>query len=558
MSSNLVLKMAVRMAIIPEISKQNYDTLAKQFREVIANSFDAGAEITRITVRNVGYGDNTQVQLIFEDSGQGMNIEEFKQDYLGVGGSWKIDNEDTIGRIGIGSLAVAVLAEKVMVETRKIGSDEVIVAELWIGEAVERLSSKSEEVQNVEVGRIVNVRQATNEDPEHFTRLTLINVNRNTATILKDKNKFKKVLEELERILPLKYPDEHPLLKKLPADLQEVLLDTTRLHTVKVLVAAPCLGEGYRILERYAYGHPSREDESIAGYPYSISPIIVPHGVNSNLTIYGYFVDAGKQLPEERRGLVVRVKNMGVELNTYFELGDAAANLRTTGEIFIENLDERNAMTINRNELTKEHPDYQAIKELLQPYLHHFQREIRGRVDINSTIKKHVEKAKGVKKAFDKVAKALEDADAHFDEIFEESTVLRNAEDVDVMEEIRTIDNSILVYDLPTIQRTHDIRHNDDEVEVTINSDLLENTITIGMEEYTYYLKKGCPDDPPCEINAIDNEIYINAGHPILESRGDQIIRAVIALRFAYLQANGDANKLYELTLEILGRAFNK
>ncbi len=549
------LKLKVRMAIIPELSKQNYDTVSKQFREVVANSFDASAKEVRIDVRNVGVGTNAQTQLVFLDDGYGMTEEELNEDYLSVGGSWKINDPNTIGRIGIGSLAVAVLSKTVRLETRKKDTDQVVVVDLWISDAVRNLD-RTAEVQEIDVGEVVNLRPATNEDPLHFTQLTLYDVSVETARLLNDKDRFSRVIEELRRILPLQYPEEHPLLTKMQADLREILLDQDRLKTIKVLVQAPCLGQGYISLERYAYGHQSREDEQIAGYPYPILPQIIPGGVNQSLTIFGYFVDAGKQLPKERQGLVVRVRNMGVDLNSFFDLGDSAANLRTTGELFIEGLDERNAMTINRNALVKEHADYTAIQKQVGIYLNVFQKEVRGRVDINSLIKKQVDKAKGVREAFVSVGEALGEANLTFET--GDANILANAPDVDVVGEIKEIDDSIVVYPLGFLTKTHDVKHIDDEVEVSINEEILEHSITIGNEDFYYYLKKGQPTEPPCEINVNDKEIYLNVGHPILESRGDQIIRAVVALRCAYLKANGDADMLYELTLQILGNAFKR
>lgn len=550
------LTMAVRMAIIPEISKQNYDTMAKQFREVVANAFDAKATEVSIKVRYVGVGAARKIELVFEDNGLGMTPAEFERDYLGIGDSPKADDPETIGRIGIGSLAVAVLCPSLRVETRKQGTDEILVADLWVGKAV-RGAKKAEEVQSVQIGQIVDIRKPKPEDPPHFTRLTLHDVYPETAEILQDKGRFQRVVEELRRILPLRYPEDHPLLQKMQADLREILLDTSRLPTIEVLISAPCLGDGALRLERYAHGHFSQEEESIDGFPRPLAPMAVPGGVYSSLTIFGYLVDAGRQLHEGRRGLVVRVKNMGVELNCFFESNDAAANVRITGELFIENLDERYAMTINRNELVKDHPDYLAIRAVMQRELASFSKEVRGRVDINSRIKKEVSRAEGVRKALVQVGEAIGEIGIDIDLLSQEATVRSNAEDVDIEQEIRDLDDGILVWRLPTLEKSHNVKHVDDEIQVTLSADILDTVITVGAEEFKYCLKKGLPSDPPCEINAAEREIYINVGHPVLASRGDQIIRAVAALEFAYLQANGDAKRLYDLTLNILGTALH-
>ena len=39
-----------KMGIVPEVSAQTYGTLAKQFREVVTNSIDAGAKEIRISI----------------------------------------------------------------------------------------------------------------------------------------------------------------------------------------------------------------------------------------------------------------------------------------------------------------------------------------------------------------------------------------------------------------------------------------------------------------------------------------------------------------------------
>ncbi|MDF2523461.1 MAG: hypothetical protein K0R31_1102 [Clostridiales bacterium] len=549
------LRLAVKMALIPEISKQNYDTLAKQFREVVANAFDAEASLINITVRQIGSGGNAKLDLVFEDDGFGMTAEEFKMEYLGVGGSQKADDVDTIGRIGIGSLAVAVLSPRLRVESRKSGSDKVLVANLNIGEVVRGID-KSVEVHAIDIGSL-DERSAREEEPERYTRITLQGVYDDTAKILQDKDKMRKVIRELKKTLPLRYPDEHPLLEKLSADLKEVLLDKNRLRTIEVILSIPCLGAPGLQLERYTHGHPSQESERIAGYPYHITPIIVPNGINPNLTVFGYFVDAGGQLPPENRGFVVRVKNMGVELNSFFEYNDAAANARVTGEIFIENLDEQNAMTINRNELVKEHPDYLAICRALEHDLRRFiQQEVRKRVSTNADIKKKIDRIKGVRTALRDIGQALGELDVIAERPVQKELSLQDKLDVDEEQEIRDLDSSIVVYPLDTISQEYDISHEDDEIIVTIRSDLLANTVEINGEEYTFYLKQGNESESLCEIDLNEKTIYLNVGHPILISRGNQIIKAVIALRFAYLQANGDADQLYDTTLQILGAAF--
>jgi len=333
------------------------------------------------------------------------------------------------------------------------------------------------------------------------------------------------------------------------------MLERSRLPVVNFLASAPCLGDGTLSLERYAYGHFSEENETIAGIPFSIRPAPVTGGVHASLTMFGYFVDAGKQLPEDRQGLVVRVKNMGVELNTLFESKDQAANTRITGELFIEHLDEQHAITINRNELVKEHPDYTAIRDSIEPLMKLFIDEVRGRVDVNSKVKKQVDRIKGMQNAVKTVGEALGEVGWVESESCQDSGVLKECANVDLIAEIREVDDAIIVYQAAALEKAFEVRHNDDEVEVTLNEGLLDTLIYVNGNEYTYHLKNGAISDPPCEVLTRDRVIYVNLNHPILKSRSEQIIRAVVALRFAYLAAQGDADRLYRLTLDILSEA---
>src|SRR4030042_950704 len=115
-----------KMGIVPEVSAQTYETLAKQFREVVSNALDAGATKVKISINPIA----EDPYVLISDDGDGMSMEDLREQYLALGGSRRYYEENKIGRIGIGFLAVAPLCKYMEIYSRKKGSNRAFIARL--------------------------------------------------------------------------------------------------------------------------------------------------------------------------------------------------------------------------------------------------------------------------------------------------------------------------------------------------------------------------------------------------------------------------------------------
>lgn len=133
----MVNKSAVKKGSLPiEVSKDVvkhlsiglYRNFALAIKELISNSYDAGATEVKIKL------DLKNKKIIIRDNGRGMNYDEFKEEYLRIGFYKEpAKSMDELGRIRIGTFGIGFLAPlpycKVMrVITKKKGSNRTIEA----------------------------------------------------------------------------------------------------------------------------------------------------------------------------------------------------------------------------------------------------------------------------------------------------------------------------------------------------------------------------------------------------------------------------------------------
>src|SRR5690242_11902680 len=124
MSNVVPLRYVARAGLLPELTRQTYDSLYKALREVVLNSVDAGAKEVVIDVSAIE-SDGT---LTISDDGVGMSLDELQHSFMSLGGSQKFASKEKFGRIGIGSLALMHYAQRVEVETKRAGSRAVTKA----------------------------------------------------------------------------------------------------------------------------------------------------------------------------------------------------------------------------------------------------------------------------------------------------------------------------------------------------------------------------------------------------------------------------------------------
>src|SRR6266511_6350777 len=137
MSNVVPLRYVARAGLLPELTRQTYDSLYKALREVILNSVDAGASRVVVDLSAV----EGERALEITDDGTGMTLEELQQSFMSLGGSQKFGKSDKFGRIGIGSLALMHYAQSVEIETTRAGSGTVtkaVISHPWALDQTQR------------------------------------------------------------------------------------------------------------------------------------------------------------------------------------------------------------------------------------------------------------------------------------------------------------------------------------------------------------------------------------------------------------------------------------
>lgn len=550
MGKNRHLFLTPKAGLITEISSQTYESLEKQFREVISNALDAKATRVEITVKPSQAGSG---KIIIMDDGEGMSEDDLVNEFLAVGGSGKKGQNDKIGRIGIGFLAIAVLAETMELETRKAGTSEIIKAKFDIGDFLDD-DNHRKELNKLQFGRISSVDKAEDDDERHFTKITLKSVKPEAMEHFTNPDYYEELLWKLERILPVKYHDEHKFFQSLTAPMVDTLLKQNE-KTINITLNTPIGGEGYQLV-RTAYGQ--LPDENISGSGHGVNEVTLEDS-STNLTVFGYFLDAGEQLSSKWEGILVRVKNVAVDTNTFFEFSrDAAAMKRITGELYIEGLNEANVMTMNRSGFKKDHPDYIAIRKLVHQELTKFVRMVRNRSEIRSDVKKKIKEIKDLKSCFKQIGRTISDNDIDISVIENKEMKLAGFESIDFRKEIKDTNAEIKEVRPVAGIKDFDVKISaDDYTQVIVSEDLLTPEFYLGGEEYTYSLRKGKNNAPPLEIDNTNREVRANIGHPAMNSRNPDVIKIVTLLEIAYANAKGNAKSLYDELMDLLEKSYN-
>ena len=129
-SSVIPLRYVARAGLLPELTRQTYDSLYKALREVILNSVDAGASEVVVDLSTI----ETDGTVTISDDGCGMTLDELQHSFMSLGGSQKFASEEKFGRIGIGSLALMHYAQRVELETKRTGTrmiTKAVIAHPW-------------------------------------------------------------------------------------------------------------------------------------------------------------------------------------------------------------------------------------------------------------------------------------------------------------------------------------------------------------------------------------------------------------------------------------------
>jgi len=120
------LPIKVSKEVVSHLSRGLYRNFGRAVKELISNSYDAGATEVKIKL------DLDAGRIIVRDNGQGMNIDEIEKKFLTIGYPAPLTEEiDELGRkrigiFGIGCLSVFPYCNKLQLVTKKRNKNEII------------------------------------------------------------------------------------------------------------------------------------------------------------------------------------------------------------------------------------------------------------------------------------------------------------------------------------------------------------------------------------------------------------------------------------------------
>jgi hypothetical protein len=544
--------------VYAEVIQQIYDSLDKRFREAVSNAYDAKA--TKIEISVYTKGDIPE-RIDLYDDGQGMDKEDISSKYICLGGGDNYGNHDTIGRIGIGALSVFALGDHVTVTTRKKGTDKVITAVLQLGriKAPERHATP---LDQVEIGEIAGERTATDQDPEHFTHISIQDLSKSARRLFQEPDETSQLVTKLERILPIKYRDDEPLFNQITDELRKEITGSN--YLIDVVMHIPHLDINHQSLRRRAiYSIPEAKIECLI----PLFPFQGLDGSDSGLRIFGYlYTNRGKQLPKPWQGINARVKNVTIERNTFFDYeDDPTARVRIGGELFIEHIAENDAIQSNRSGFAKENSDYRAIADYMSDYIAKAIANVRKSDRISSIVKKIINKMSGYYekcKAVSEVQDAKESSAAFYalsdPDVILEEVVPFSLEDA-IVGALAEIDVNSEVVWAGTLKDTYYVEREDDDFYTILVHERLKDICFDVAGNTLVYILGDCGEGVPPVVKT-EGSIYINLGNPLLGAKNVQDLDlgamwVEILLYLNYLRCRGNAHELFtECQKDLLGR----
>ncbi len=360
---SVALRYVARAGLLPELSRQTYDSFPKAIREAILNALDA--EATRV---DIDFSPITsERRMMVSDNGLGMSLADFCEQFMSLGGSSKFGDTSRFGRIGIGSLALLQYAEAAVMQTKQTGATTVTEARIQHPWRLER------EERRTRLGELAagTARELRYEGPvaDHFTRITLENVAPEVWEIGQDPTAFYRMIESLRRILPLPWSDGR-LFETLAQSAPEVvnlLRDHIKEWSSPVYVHSEW-EQGIE-LRRRTFGDDGAGVEDWNGPPVAIlKDIRVPGTPHRNIKIAGFLLSQ-KRAMADWSGLTARVQNVAVEEHSFFDVtADPGFRKYISGEVWLMGeLDRERLINIDRSSFNRECLDYQAAQRVMEP-----------------------------------------------------------------------------------------------------------------------------------------------------------------------------------------------
>ena len=381
--------------IIGDISTGIYRSPANALKELISNSFDAGA--TEVLI-NTDHPSFSTISCF--DNGPGMSSDEL-QTILGyIGGSDKRRNQDVgaygrpiVGKIGIGILAMSQISKQFVIISSQEGDPYRIEVEVDIEQFETDVASRT----NLGTGTIgrYKIYEISEERQEHYTIVatpagsamlrrhlrsgesardhfvtsvyeaddfysfvTRVSEQKRRPTL----NKYDMFLWELAALCPVPYFDDGPVRDW--NGWNEIKRRLTDFH-FKVIV------DGYELRKPIVL--PTSRDLVKLSEDFKVYPFSLEEDEADGVSLRGYIFHQRQQIsPPELQGVLLRVRNVGIKryesdlLDYPRNLGPMSGGL--SGEIYIDRGLE-DALNIDRNSFNETHPDFLAVRDKLFEHL---------------------------------------------------------------------------------------------------------------------------------------------------------------------------------------------
>jgi hypothetical protein len=560
MSNVVPLRYVARAGLLPELTRQTYDSLYKALREVILNSVDAGATSVVVDLSAV----ETDGTLEISDNGAGMSLNELQQSFMSLGGSQKFADASKFGRIGVGSLALMHYAQRVEVETTTAGSKAVtkaVIAHPWALDQTQR----AQDLGDFRAGEAWEEQSSTKS--AHYTIIRLHGVDEVLLGECADVGAYYKLVDRLRRILPLRWDAENELSQQLlqtSPDLVDALTSHTDAFWAQVIVRSRWSVDD--ALTKRIYGDGVAQDERWNGLPRPIlKDVVVDDGTDvRTVRVAGYLLSQVRP-SVEWSGLTARVQNVAVEERTFFDLeSDPGFRKYISGEVwFLGDVDRARLINIDRTSFNRESADYRAVARVLQSELVRFKAECvqapqRAKVAIKRRLDQQVALVQAAQKLGTALASTIEELGAAKGRLPSSNNGRMNTKrSRGLLDDLRDLGAVVAVQKVDRSRKQpYVLRVAEDgrRVLVEVIDELVHPNVMLADACYALKIIEARATDPPIIVRNRPREIVFNLAHEVFRGQVRQAaIEMVMALEFAYLIARGSSEEgLYDCVLSLL------
>lgn len=395
-------KIIVHEKVLAHLSRGLYRSPASALRELVSNAWDANATQVFISTNYPQFA-----QIAVQDNGDGFTKEDFKNLMSGgIGNSEKrrradaklIHNRPTIGRLGIGLLGIAQICGSFEVASKPT-TGEPFRAQVRLYDVIRpKLDADDPSIVRNEPA---DGDTALEVDVGEYDFVDIADIGLARGTRIRSEDVHPTFIRSFRESLTA------PEFQQPPLDWSECVDIVSKVHSLNQLghywrllweLSAACplpyvsvhavpndaIKEIHKRLAGYDFNvsvdgirlaKPVRMDGNPGGYTVEKIPIVSRKVYNRQLEFDGYIaVQEGSQLkPDELRGIMIRIKNVGVGYYDAsfldYKWNEGPRAKWVTGELFV-NAGLEDALNIDRDSFNRFHPEFRALQERLHDILH--------------------------------------------------------------------------------------------------------------------------------------------------------------------------------------------